>query len=128
MLVHLPPGLVDLLNALYWGQDDFDSELQQFSETWQDLQGWYRFHGSYSVNEKEQGELESFALLWNQVREILEQGPLEFEKLASPVHETISIMNQINEDRRFPHFSPIPAVNETLLAGARAAVRAQLRA
>lgn len=118
MLVHLPPGLVDLLNALYWGQEDVATELQQFAETWQDLNGWYQFHGSYSVNEKEQGELENFTLLWKQVCETLEQGPLEFEKLAGPVHETISIMNQINEDRRFPHFSPIPAVNETLLAGA----------
>ena len=118
MLVHLPPGLVDLLNALYWGQEEVETELQQFSETWQDLYGWHQFHGSYAVNEKEQGELENFTLLWKQVREILERGPLEFEKLAGPVHETISIMNQINEDRRFPHFSSIPAVNETLLAGA----------
>lgn len=118
MLVHLPPGLVDLLNALYWGQEDCDDEYQLFCRTWQEVRGWHQFHGSYSVNENEQRNLENFKLLWEQVEKTLEDGPLEFEKLAGPVYESVSIMNQVNEDRRFPHYSPIPAVNETLLAGA----------
>ncbi|MCA9780613.1 MAG: hypothetical protein KC800_28005 [Candidatus Eremiobacteraeota bacterium] len=118
MLVHLPPGLVELLNALYWGQEEVESELQAFAETWRDIENWHQFHGSYCVNEKEEGNLENFRVLWRQVNDSLTEGPLEFEKLAGAVHETVSIMNQVNEDRRFPHFSTIPAVNETLLAGA----------
>jgi hypothetical protein len=118
MLVHLPPGLVELLNAVYWSQEDCEPEYELFRDTWQDVQGWHQFHGSYSVNKKERRDLENFTLLWEQVSGLLDEGTLEFEKLAGPVYETVAIMNQVNEDRRFPHYSPIPAVNETLLAGA----------
>ena len=70
MLVHLPPGLVELLNALYWGQEDVESELQAFAETWRDIEGWHKFHGSYCVNEKEEGDLEN-TLTPGQTRRLL---------------------------------------------------------
>lgn len=118
MLVHLPPGLVELLNAVYWGQQEYELEHEVFRKTWRDFHGWHQFHGSYSVNDKEQRNLENFQALWKQVDDQLNEQALDFEQLAGPVYETVSIMNQVNEDRRFPHYSPVPAVNETLLAGA----------
>jgi hypothetical protein len=117
MITHLPLGLVGLLNAVYWGQEDCDEETQAFENTWNSVKSWHTFYGSYSVNEKEQRDLENFCLLWDEVHSLL-AGPLEFEKLATPVFETIRIMEQLNEDRRFPHYSPVPAINEMLLAGA----------
>lgn len=117
MLTHLPPGLAGFLNAVYWNAEECETEWQEFCDTWDSIKGWHDFHGSYSVNDKEQGELENFQTLWDEVR-VLVENPPNFAELARPVYETIQLMNQVNENRRFPHYSPIPAFNEILLAGA----------
>lgn len=117
MITHLPPGIVGLLNAVFWRQEDYETELDSFVDTWNSVRDWHTFHGSYSVNDTEQRNLDNFLLLWDDVHSQLEE-EIEFEKLAQPIYETIGIMNQLNEDRRFPHYSPIPAVNEILLSGA----------
>ena len=115
---HLPPGLVGLLNALYWGSEEFEGELDAFLDTWKSVKGWHAFHGAYSVNDAEQRNLDNFVLLWESVQAQLDQDEIGFENFAGSVYETVSIMEQLNEDRKFPHYSPIPAVNEILLAGA----------
>ena len=118
MITHLPPGLVGLLNALYWGNEEFEEELEAFLDTWKSVKDWHTFHGAYSVNDTEQRNLDNFVLLWESVQGQLDREDIDFESLARPVYETVAIMEQLNEDRKFPHYSPIPAVNEILLAGA----------
>lgn len=118
-ITHLPPGLVGLLNAIFWGQQEYEDELSTFLDTWDNVKNWHAFHGSYSVDEKEQGELDNFLVLWDQVNSVMEsEEPIEFEKLATPLYDTVRIMERINGEREIASFSPIPAVNETLLSTA----------
>ena len=117
MVTHLPPGMSGLLNALYWGDSDYESELQVFSELWSFVESWHAFASSYALDEDDEFELKKIKELYEQVDQLLEDG-FTLDELLPPVYEAFKLMEAVNERRRHPHFSPLPAINELLMAGA----------
>lgn len=117
MVIHLPPGMVGLLNALYWNSPDLEDELHSFQQLHEATGGWYQFNSAYALNAEERTELENFAVLWEEIGELLDNGPT-LEALVPPLYQSVHIMNEVNKRREAPHYSILPAVNEILLAGA----------
>jgi hypothetical protein len=118
MVTNLPPGLAGLLNTLYWGDPNLEEELEVFSALWHHVADWHNFTSAYAMNQGEKAELANIKTLYLKVNEILEGDELSLEALAPPVYETFQLMESVNQRRRGSHYSPLPAINELLLAGA----------
>jgi hypothetical protein len=117
MVTHLPPGMAGLLNALYWGDPTIEEELEIFSELWDYVGNWHDFTSAYAINEDEKSELENIGALYIKVNDLLD-GDFSLEVLVPPVYEAFQLMESVNQRRKGAHFSPLPAINELLMAGA----------
>ncbi|MEW6279151.1 MAG: hypothetical protein AB1758_11035 [Candidatus Eremiobacterota bacterium] len=118
-IVHLPPGMVSLLDALALGNPTQD-DLEAFEEERQAALRWHAFHSAYSLDDEDLSDLENVALCWREVVAALEEptpaGVLE--KLLTPLYQAIHRMDQVNRRRENAHFSALPAVNDLIMAGA----------
>ena len=118
MVTNLPPGMAGLLNTLYWGDENFEEELEVFSGLWNHVADWHHFTSAYAMNSDEKAELANIKILYLKVNDILEGEELSLDALAPPVYEVFRLMESVNLRRRGSHYSPLPAINELLLAGA----------
>lgn len=115
-IVHLPPAMVGLLNALRDGDADLESRLAEFHSERQAAGRWLDFHGSFSLDAEDEKDLENIAYLFEQVDEALDD--LSLERLLPPLYQAMAIMERVNKRREQPHFSPQPAMNDFILAAA----------
>ena len=119
-IVHLPPTLVPFLNALAHTGTDHTLELEGFEVGLGDLERWLDHHGAFHLHGEEALEFENLQVLHAQIHGALvhEGKQAILDALVPPLYQTIQLMDKINKRREQPHFSPLPAINETILAGA----------
>jgi len=119
-IVHLPPTLVPFLDALAHIGTDHAQELPTFEAGLADMERWLAHHGAFNLHAEEALELENLAVLHEQIRAALDQPGKQaiLDALVPPLYQAIGLMDKINKRREQPHFSPLPAVNEAILAGA----------
>ncbi|GMU52219.1 MAG: hypothetical protein AMXMBFR33_13650 [Candidatus Xenobia bacterium] len=115
-IVHLPPAMVGLLNALREGEADVDTRLEEFRSERQAAGRWLEFHGAFSLDAEDEKDLENIAYLFEQVDEALDD--LALERLLPPLYQAVALMERVNKRREQPHFSPQPAVNDFIMAAA----------
>lgn len=115
-IVHLPPAMVGLLNALRDGEADVESRLEEFHSERQAARRWLEFHGAFSLDAEDEKDLENIAYLFEQVDEALDD--LDLERLLPPLYQAMALMERVNKRREQPHFSPQPAVNDFIMAAA----------
>lgn len=119
-IVHLPPTLVPFLDALAHTGTDHGEELEGFEAGLADLERWLAHHGGFNLHAEEALELENLAVLHEQVRAALANEGKQsiLDALVPPLYQAIQLMDRINKRREQPHFSPLPAINEAIMAGA----------
>ncbi len=115
-IVHLPPAMVGLLNALRGREADLETRLEEFRSERQAAGRWLEFHGAFSLDAEDEKDLENIAYLFEQVDEALDD--LDLERLLPPLYQTVALMERVNKRRERPHFSPQPAVNDFIMAAA----------
>ena len=119
-LILLPPNLVPYLDALAMPQQKPAAEVDRFRQSLASLRGWLDFQNSFSVNDEELSELENLGVLLDEIEQnlSLKNRQAQLDAIVPAVYKVVGIMETVNRRRDVARFSPQPAVNDLILAGA----------
>lgn len=119
-VVQLPRGMVWFLNELRLGVADLAESLEAFLLDREGARLWLESESAYSLHDEEHGTLENIAYLWSRVDALVEEGDRQrlLDELPPLLYEAALLMERVTGERERGHFSPLPAVNRVVLAGA----------
>lgn len=113
-LIHLPPDVVLLLDALYAGRTDCEEELARFLAVRDASVAWLEFHGAYSVTDEEAALLGNVSVLWNEMEGRIAEG---LSELLPRLYEAMAGLDRLRRWRERPDYSRQPPVNDLVRAG-----------
>lgn len=112
--------MVWFLNELRAGEPDLGESLEAFEADLESARRWLERESAYSLHEQEARQFENIRFLWERVDRLLEEADREQleEGLPPLLFEAALLMEKVTRERDAGHFSPLPAVNRMVLAGA----------